>query len=222
MRKRVYEDGSYGFALNLPYESIPDNYEIKSCLNNGYDLSYVSVMKMLFEKYKNKTFESAYELGIEFQNKDWCRQEIIKNQAFAFLESAIYLCTGVNSERDGETISNYVIPCAYCCRQAMELFLKYCALVKGIETKKLICHKLVKLWNIVDEKYIPNYDKLTNYIQELDTIDENGMALRYGLDKSFDIPKENFEFNIDIMIHNSMYLINVLEEYVICKYKHRD
>ena len=84
MRERVYEDGSWGFAANLPYESIPDDYEMKSCLNNGYDLSGVGVMNMLIEKYKNKSFESAYDLGIEFQDKDWCRQEIIKNQAFAF------------------------------------------------------------------------------------------------------------------------------------------
>ena len=72
MRERMYEDGFYGFAANLPYESIPDNYKIKSCLNNGYDLSVVGVMKMLIEKYKKKTFESAYDSGIEFRDKDWC------------------------------------------------------------------------------------------------------------------------------------------------------
>lgn len=31
MRKRKYKDGTYGYT-NLPYESIPDNYDIKSCL----------------------------------------------------------------------------------------------------------------------------------------------------------------------------------------------
>ena len=138
------------------------------------------------------------------------------------MESAIYLCTGVNSERDGDSISNYVIPCAYCCRHAIELYLKYCALVKKIEPNKLICHKIVELWNIVDEKHIPNYDNLTEYINELDIIDKNGMALRYGLDKSFNIPNENFQININNMIHNAMYLINILEEFVVRQQRYHE
>lgn len=84
----------------------------------------------------------------------------------------------------------------------------------------MICHKITDLWNIIDEKDIPRYDKITAYIHELDVIDENGMALRYGLNKSFDIPNENFQFNVDIMICNTMYLINVLDEFVIRPYKH--
>lgn len=211
MRKRKYKDGTYG-GVNLPYESIPDNYDIKSCLTNGYDLSYAGFMKMMVKKYKNKISE--------FQNKDWYGQEIIEHQAYDFLASAKFLRNGLNVDRDGNTVSNYVIPCAYCCRHAVELYLKYCALVKGVESKKLICHKITDLWDIIDEKDIPRYDKITAYIQELDIIDENGMALRYGLNKSFDIPNENFQFNVDIMICNTMYLINVLDEFVIRPYQY--
>lgn len=211
MRKRKYKDGTYG-GVNLPYESIPDNYDIKSCLTNGYDLSYAGFMKMMVKKYKNKISE--------FQNKDWYGQEIIEHQAYDFLASAKFLRNGLNVDRDGNTVSNYVIPCAYCCRHAVELYLKYCALVKGVESKKLICHKITDLWDIIDEKDIPRYDKITAYIQELDIIDENGMVLRYGLNKSFDIPNENFQFNVDIMICNTMYLINVLDEFVIRPYQY--
>lgn len=219
MRKRKYKDGTYGY-VNLPYESIPDNYDIKSCLTNGYDLSYARFMKSMVEKYKNKIFDSKYELGSEFQKKDWYRQEITKHQADDFLASAKFLRNGVNADRDGNTVSNYVIPCAYCCRHAVELYLKYCALVKGIQSKNLICHKITDLWNILNEKEIPCYDKITTYIRELDIIDENGMALRYGLNKSFDIPNEDFQFNVDIMICNAMYLINVLDEFVIRPYRY--
>lgn len=219
MRERKYKDGTYG-SVNLPYESITDNYDIKSCLTNGYDLSYAGFMKSMVKKYKNKTFDSEYEPGSEFQNKDWYRQEITEHQAYDFLASAKFLRNDLNADRDENKVSNYVIPCAYCCRHAVELYLKYCALVKGVESEKLICHKITDLWNIIDEKDIPRYDKITAYIHELDVIDENGMALRYGLNKSFDIPNENFQFNVDIMICNTMYLINVLDEFVIRPYKH--
>lgn len=219
MRERKYKDGTYG-SVNLPYEKIPDNYDIKSCLANVYDLPYAGFMKSMVEKYKDKTFDSKYELGSEFQDKDWYGQEITEHQAYDFLASATFLQNGLNSDGYGNTVSNYVIPCAYCCRHAVELYLKYCALVKGLEPKKLICHKITDLWNIIDEKDIPRYDEITTYIKELDIIDENGMALRYGLNKSFDIPNENFQFNVDIMIHNAMYLINVLDELVIHPYKY--
>ena len=219
MRERKYKDGTYG-SICLPYEEISDNYDIKSCLTNGYDLSYAGLMKSMVKKYKNKIFDSERELGSEFQNKDWYGQEITEHQAYDFLASAKFLRNGLNADRDGNTVSNYVIPCAYCCRHAVELYLKYCALVKGIEPQKLICHKISDLWNIINEKDIRCYNEVTTYIRELDIIDENGMALRYGLNKSFDIPNEDFQFNVDIMISNAMYLINVLSEFVISSYKY--
>ena len=85
----------------------------------------------------------------------------------------------------------------------------------------LLCKSSIDLWNILDERNIPYYDKLSNYIKELDTIDANGMALRYGLSKSFDAPNETFQFNIDIMICNAMYLINILTEYVVQSYLYK-
>lgn len=218
MRKRKYADGTCG-NIQLPYEKIPDNYDMKSCLTSGYDLSYAGFMKSMIEKYKHKTFGSSYELGSEFQNKDWYGQEITEHQAYDFLASATFLHIGIDIDRNRNRLSGYVIPCAYCCRHAVELYLKYCALVKGVKSKKIICHKITDLWHIIDEKDIPKYDKITSYIKELDIIDENGIALRYGLNKSFDIPNEDFKFNVDIMICNAMYLINILDEFVIRPYK---
>lgn len=221
MRERQYVDGTRG-GVSLPYENIPDNFDLKSCLTNGYDLSYSGFMKALSDKYKDKVFGSSYELGAEFQDKDWYGQEVTEHQAFDFLESAILLRNGLNYERDKGVVSHYTIPCAFCCRHSVELFLKYCALVKGIDTKKLICHKISDLWNILDEKTIPRFTELSSFISELDVIDENGMALRYGLNTSFDAPKENFQFNVDAMILNTMYLINVLTEFVVYRYRYSD
>lgn len=143
----------------------------------------------------------------------------MQHQAYDFLASATFLRNGLNADRDGNTVSCYVLPCAYCCRHAIELYLKYCALVKGVEFKKMLCHKITDLWHNIDEKDMPCFDKITKYFKELDIIDENGMALRYGLNKSFDIPNENFKFNVDIMICNAMYVINVLDEFVIRPHK---
>ena len=210
MRKRNYTDGTFSI-VNLPYDEIPDDYKIRSCLENG-DLSYTGFMKSIIKKYR--------KTKVDFQNKNWYGSEITKHQAYDFLASSRFLCNGLMLDKKRNVVSNYVIPCAYCCRHAVELYLKYCALVKGLTPKKLICHKITDLWNMIDEKDIPHYNEITTYIKELDIIDENGMALRYGLNKSFDIPNEDFQFNIDIMICNAMYLINVLDEFVISKFKY--
>lgn len=221
MRERKYDNGTTGM-IDLPYDNIPDDYQMMSCLTNDCDLSYAGVMKSLKEMYKDKIFDKgSHELGIEFQDNAWYSQEITLHQSYDFLESARFLGNGIHVDRGQDIVSYYTIPCAYCCRHAVELYLKYCALVKGIDHRKLINHNITDLWNILDEKNTPYYDKLSNYIKELDTIDANGMALRYGLSKSFDAPNETFQFNIDIMICNAMYLINILTEHVVQSYLYK-
>lgn len=56
MRERKYKDGTYG-SVSLPYENIPDNYNMESCLTNGYDLSYAGFMKTMVEKYRGQNIQ---------------------------------------------------------------------------------------------------------------------------------------------------------------------
>lgn len=65
MRERKYDNGTTGM-IDLPYDNIPDDYQMMSCLINGCDLNYAGVMKSLKEMYKDKTFDKgSHELGID-------------------------------------------------------------------------------------------------------------------------------------------------------------
>lgn len=195
------ELNSYFNAFNI---EVPENFDVKSCLKNGYDISGTGLFRSLAEIDR-------------YKNKDDYNTKILLSQVFDFLTSALLLQEGLKKERMTDTFTHYMIPCAFCCRHAIELCLKYCALEKGIFYKKLICHRLIDLWNILDVKMIPYYDEFTSYIEELDYIDANSMALRYGLNTEFEITEEDFQFNVDIMIDNAKYLIGVLEKFFVNK-----
>ena len=46
------------------------------------------------------------------------------------------------------------------------------------------------------------------------------MALRYGVSGKLTPLQEKFKFDIDNLISNTMFLFNVVDEYIICKYRH--
>lgn len=46
------------------------------------------------------------------------------------------------------------------------------------------------------------------------------MALRYGISKGLAPLQENFKFDIDNLISNTMFLFNIVDEYIICKYRY--
>lgn len=41
------------------------------------------------------------------------------------------------------------------------------------------------------------------------------MALRYGINSKLEPLSENYKFDIDNLINNTMFLFNVLDEYVV-------
>ena len=61
---------------------------------------------------------------------------------------------------------------------------------------------------------MPQYDKLRAFIVEVEKIDNNEMALRYGISKGLEPLQEKFKFDVDNLISNTMFLFNILEEYV--------
>ena len=46
------------------------------------------------------------------------------------------------------------------------------------------------------------------------------MALRYGISKGLAPLQENYKFDIDNLITNTMFLFNIVDEYIICKYRY--
>ena len=193
------------------FDNIPDNYAIKKVLLDGkmIDLSYLTVMKYLKD----------IKAGEEFEDDQFYSSEILSHMALDYLHSALFLRQGVVADRGKEIASYYFIPCAFLCKHSIELKLKECLLEKG--AKKLDGHSVLDLWNKLNETTIPQYEQLRSFIVEVDQIDRNEMALRYGISKQLLPLQESSQFDIDNFLTNTMFLFNIVDEYIICKYRYR-
>lgn len=207
MRKRFDKDGKLIRYHQILFDNIPDDYQIrKTILEDGVlDLSYLSVMKYL---RTSKVFD-------EFEDDKVYSSEILSYMALDYINSALFLRQGVVGDRGKDMVSYYVIPCAYLCKHAIELKLKQCLLSKGEE--HIDGHNVLKLWEKLDETEIPHYQELYGFLIEVDRIDHNEMALRYGISKSLTPLQEDFKFDVDNLLTNAMFLFNIVDEYVICK-----
>jgi len=212
MRARYDENGKICSYHNMVFDSIPDDYKMQSVLTGEKftDMSYVGIMKYLRTEAKI----------VDFSDNKIYSVEVLSHMAMDYIKSAQYLHTAIVNDRDGETVSYYIIPCAFSCKHSIELKLKECQIVKGFTELK--GHSVLALWNELDEKNVPHYNDLTAFLQEVERIDNNEMALRYGISKKTEPLQEEYKFNIDILISNTMFLFNILDEYVICKYRYRN
>lgn len=208
MRARYDENGNISSYHRMVFKSIPDDYEMKTILTDGKfsDLSHVGIMKHL-----------RAEKVEDFSNPQFYSSEVFSHMAMDYIMSARYLFGAIVNDRDVETVSYYTIPCAFACKHSIELKLKECQIVKG--ATELSGHSVLRIWNDLDEKSIPHADEIRTFLEEVEKIDNNEMALRYGVSKNMNPLQEEYKFNIDSLISNTMFLFNVLDEYVICKYR---
>lgn len=216
MRERHEKDGLVRYH-DVLFNSIPDNYKINSIFSeNGefYDLSYLGLQKFLTETYADKEL-GDYDFGKEFQDENFIRKDVFYHLALDYLNSARFLRMGVNADRGKNMASNYLIPCTYLCKHSIELIIKRSLLEKGITSFR--GHSVKKLWELLNETTIPHFIELDSFIDEVEKIDGDEMALRYGLDNQFHLLPANYSFDIDAFLVNTMFLFNILEEYVISK-----
>jgi len=211
MRARYDEYGNVRSYHRMIFDNVPDDYKMQSVLTGERfsDLSYVGIMKHLRTKEKIE----------DFSNNEYYSSEVLSHMAMDYIQSALYLHKAIVNDRDGETVSYYVIPCAFCCKHSIELKLKECQIAKGMAELK--GHSVLTVWNDLDEKDIPHSNDIASFLQEVEKIDNNEMALRYGISKREEPLQEDFKFNIDVLIKNTMFLFNVLDEHVICKYRYK-
>lgn len=209
MRPRYDEEGNIKSYHNIVFENIPDDYKIQKVLTGDkfYDWSYVGIMKHL----------RTNEVEKEFSNNKVYSTEVLSHMAMDYIKSAQYLYSGIVNDRDGNTVSYYLVPCAFACKHSIELKLKECQIEKGFEELK--GHSVLGIWNELDEKMIPHAEEITSFLEEVEKIDNNEMALRYGVKKNLEPMQEKFKFDIEYLITNTMFLFNILDEYVICKYR---
>ena len=211
MRAIYDENGNIRSYHQMIFDNVPDDYEMQSVLTGERfsDLSYVGLMKHLRTKEKIE----------DFSNNEYYSSEVLSHMAMDYIQSALYLHGAIVNDRDGETVSYYVIPCAFSCKHSIELKLKECQIAKGMAELK--GHSVLTVWNDLDEKDIPHSKDITSFLQEVEKIDNNEMALRYGISKKAEPLQETFKFDIDVLIKNTMFLFNVLDEHVICKYRYK-
>lgn len=209
MRARYDENGKVKSYHNMIFDEIPDNYKMQQIIMDEkvLDLSYLGVMKYLKDS----------KAGPEFSDNKFYSSEVLSHMAMDYLNSARYLYQGIIADRDGNTVSYYLIPCAFLCKHSIELKLKECQLAKGFQ--KLNGHSVLKIWRDLNETEIPHGSEITVFLEEVEKIDSNEMALRYGISKEFLPLQEKYRFNIDNLLINTMFLFNIVDEYVICKYR---
>ncbi len=210
MRERYDDNGNLIGSCRMIFDEIPDDYQIQKVIleDKVFDLSYLGIMKHLRD---NKVAE-------EFSDNTFYSSEVLSNMALDYLNSAIYLQKGIIVDRGQEIVSYYVIPCAFLCKHSIELKLKECLLNMG--GKELKGHSVLQLWDKLNKSDIPQYDKLQGFIVDVEKIDNNEMALRYGISKALEPLQEKFKFDVDSLISNTMFLFNILEEYIIYKYRY--
>lgn len=210
MRERYDENGNIKGYHNMIFDNIPDNYQIQKVIleDKVYDLSYIGVMKYL------RTIKVAQE----FDDDIYYSSEILSNMALDYLNSARFLYQGIAEDRGRDVVTYYFIPCAFLCKHSIELKLKECLVMKGLHELK--GHSVLGIWNDLNEEQIPHGGELRQFLSEVEKIDNNEMALRYGISKRLTPLQENFKFDIDNLLTNTMFLFNVVDEYIICRYRY--
>lgn len=210
MRERKDENGNLKGYHNMIFDNIPDDYQIQRIVleDKVYDLSYIGVVKHL----------RNIKVGEEFTDDKFYSSEVLSHMALDYLNSARFLYQGIVGDRGQDIVTYYFIPCAFLCKHSIELKLKECLLEKG--ENKLKGHSILGIWNDLDEKQIPHATELQQFLSEVEKIDNNEMALRYGISKGLVPLQENFKFDIDNLITNTMFLFNVVDEYIICRYRY--
>lgn len=209
MRERYDDNGNLIGNCKMVFDEIPDDYQIKKVVleDKVFELSYLSVMKHLRDN----------KVAPEFADNNFYSSEVLSHMALDYLCSAIYLQNGVIADRRQELVSYYVIPCAFLCKHSIELKIKECLLSMG--EKELKGHSILTLWDKLNKSDLPQYDKLRAFVVDVEKIDHNEMALRYGISKALEPLQEKFKFDSDNLISNTKFLFNVLEEYIIYKYR---
>ena len=211
MRARYDDNGKLIGSHNMIFDDIPDDYQMKKVLltEKVPDLSYVGIMKHL----------RSIKVADEFEDNNYYSKEVLSHLAIDYLYSALFLHRGIVEERGAEVVSLYLIPCAYLCKHSVELKLKECLLEKYGSIRKSHC--LSELWNYLDERTLIRYEKIDSFIQELEIMDKNEMALRYGVSVQLEPLQEEFKFDVDALLTNTKFLFNVLDEHIVCKYRYR-
>lgn len=211
MRIRYDENGQIKGSHNMLFDEVPDDFIMRTVLldKQNKDLSYTAFLKGLREAQIEKAFE----------DNNVYSKRVISHLALDYLYSAIFLHEGIVVDRSIYAVSPYIIPCAYMCKHSVELKLKECILEKYGSIKP--SHSVAKLWEALNEQEVVHYKEISHFIHEIEAIDGNEIALRYGVSAKLEPLQEDFMFDIDALLDNAKFFFNVVDEYIVCKYRYK-
>ena len=193
------------------FGELPEDYEFRDCTQKLSVLNLTSELTAMNSLLKKGTISdieyqiySFYELALDYiVSADKLRESF---------HDEIKTVNGVHLFKP-----RVFIPCAYACRHAIELLLKYAILLK---TRNLYVlksnHWIEKLWVEFQKHYTDErISKLQRFIDMLKVIDDDGIKLRYGFDKSgIPYPIESYSFDIDILMDNTGYFFDIVDEII--------
>lgn len=209
MRKRYDEEGNLIRLHKMVFDEIPDDYAIKPIMTDElWDISYMGVMEHLRDK----------KISEEFEDNKYYSTEVISHLALDYLYSAVALSNEIEKDRGNEVVSHYLIPAVFLCKHSVELKLKECLIEKG--RSEIRGHNVIGLWEKLNETDVPSYDAISSFLKEMEAVDRGETALRYGVNKDLTPIKHAKKYNINIMLSNTKFFFNIVDEYIISKYRY--
>lgn len=203
-------DGKIIGCRSVLFEDVRDDYELQDFTTSiSAENTYSQVMALNILHTHQNEFPMINLSANSYQ------EGALHELAIDYIVSASSLQKVFRSSLTGISFNpHYFLPCAYCCRHAVELLLKYGIFrkTKSVNSIKKN-HWLAKLWPVFRSYYIDErVDKFDEYIGWLILLDDDGSKLRYGFDNQGNpYSIDSYMFNLDVLVDDSKYFFDVID-----------
>lgn len=193
------------------FGELPEDYKFRDCTHKLSVLNLTSELAAMNVLLKRGTIPD-----IKYQICSFRKLALDYVVSADKLREAFH--DGIKADNGGHSFNpRFFIPCAYACRHAIELLLKYAILSKTRNLDVLKNnHWIEKLWVEFQKHYTDErISKLQQFIDMLKVIDGDGIKLRYGFDNQGNpYPTESYIFDIDALMDNTGYFFDTLNDIV--------
>lgn len=209
MRNTRRQEGCDNMSMkDFLCSDIPNEYQVRPCIGvasqNGClpETAGLSVMHALskiddisYNKMSLSQLSWEYLVSADILREEWHKSMVYKEGQLQSYNPCIF------------------IPCAYLCRHSLELKLKELICRLSPENKIVTGHDFQKLWKkLIDICPDPRLQKIEPVILDMRELDDDGMKLRYSLDKQGQsYSGKSYYFDADILVDNTKYCYKIAE-----------